>query len=271
MRIETIPGASAARLTDEQAGAIDVMWYGFRPLASLEGLSGPERAAVHRQNVERRKLDLADYQRFLGRFVEEGRGCLTFEEHVAHGRPKVPEPPWEPGGTRRDNEDLRPLRQGFVGATRDALLENDRARAKLEKRRMPLDVQVEASVAVKARVAGREIGVEKSLTDGSDTGLVGLGLMTEKCKLDEGGKCVTKLGGAAIANGGLESVEISTGATYMRASCDAVAGGLKAGRTIDLGALALRAEAKLGVNVQLLDAETVRRALSNEDFWTKKR
>jgi hypothetical protein len=269
MRVETITGAPAARFTDEQRGSIDVIWNGFRPLASLEGLTGEERAAVHRLNVERQKLDLGEYEHFLERFVEEGRGCLTFEEHVAHGRPKVPEPPWEPGGTTRDNEDLRPLRQGFIGATREALHQNEKIRAKLEERRVPLDVNGECSVAVRAQVAGREVGAQASLTDGSAAAWYAVGPLAAKCTLDQAGRtsCVGKVAGVTVSDRGVESLEISTGATYARASRDRVAAGLSVGTTIGV----VRAEAKLGLAVQLLDAETVRRALSDEDFWSKKR
>lgn len=273
MRIETIPGAPAARFTDEQRGSIDVLWNGFRPVASLEGLNGEERAAVHRLNVERRKLDLADYERFLDRFVEEARGCGTRDEHIAHGRPKAPDAPWEPGGTQRDNEDLRPMGQGFLRATREALYQNEEIRAKIEARRLPLDVDGECSVAVGARAAGREVGVQASLTGRSATASYALGPLAAKCTLDEEGRtrCVANVSGLTVSDHGVESLEISTGATYARASSETVAAGVRLGRTVGGDGLSVRAEAKIGLKVQLLDAETVRRALSDEDFWSKKR
>jgi hypothetical protein len=273
MRVETIPGAPAARFTDEGRDSIDVIWNGFRPLASLQGLSGEERAAVHRLNVERRKIDLADYERFLAEFGEEARGCRTLEELVAHGRPRVPEPPAERGAMQGERADLDAIHGGFIHATLEGLWDITRIRAKLDAHRLPLDVRIEASVGLKARVGGRVVGAETSLTDLSGTGSYGAAGVTEKCKLDELGEtsCATAIGGATVSSRGLESLEIATGATYARATRETVAAGVRLGRTIGGEELALRAEAKLGLNVQLLDAETVRRALSNEDFWTKKR
>jgi hypothetical protein len=273
MRVETIPTAPAARFIDEPAGAIDVLWNGFRPLASLERLSGEERAAVHRLNVERRKLDLADYERFLDQYVKEAQQFRTLDECIAHGRPEIPHFPWEPGGTQSDNEDLRALKQGFTHATAEALLEIGKIRARLEARRMPLDVGVEASVALKVRVADREVGAQASLPDRSASAWYGVGPAAARCTLDEAGRttCAANVAGLTVSDRGVESLEISTGATYARASRESVAAGLKLGRTIGVDGLSIRAEAKLGVSVQLLDAETVHRALSSEDFWTKKR
>jgi hypothetical protein len=272
MRIDDIPGAPAARLTDEQRGSIDVVWNGFRPLTSLEGLSGEQRAEAHRQNVARRKADLADYERFFDRFVADGRRCRTLDEIIAFGRPKLPDFPWERGGTMRENGDLASIHQRIQAATREALFDITKIRADIEKRRMPLDVQLEASVGVKAVVGGRSIGSEKSLTDDSTTGSYGAGPVTEKCRQDAAGKesCVTNVAGMSVSNRGVESLEATAGPTYLRASRETVALGVRAGPKISIGALSLRAEAKVGANVKLLDAETVRRALSNEDFWCKK-
>ncbi|HEY6004805.1 MAG TPA: hypothetical protein VIV57_18155 [Anaeromyxobacter sp.] len=273
MRIETIPGAAAARFVDEAGGAIEVVWNGFRPPASLEGLSGEARTAVHRANLARRKLDLADYERFLDRHVEEARRLRTVDEDIAHGRPKIPEGPWEPGATMSERQDLASVNQGFVHDTTKAILDLVEIRSKLEARRMPLDVGLEASVGLKVRVGDRMVGAEASLTDGSVAGSYGAGGVVGKCWLDEAGKtgCAAIAGGAKVSSGGIESLEISTGLGYARASRESVAAGVKVGRTIGGDAFSVRAEAKVGLNVQLLDAETVRRALSNEDFWTKKR
>lgn len=273
MRVETIPAESAARFIDGPGGAVDVLWNGFRPLASLEGLSGEKRAAVHRLNVERRKLDLADYGRFLDRFVEEARGCRTLDEHIAHGRPTIPDFPWEPGRTMSENKDLSAVHRRFIHGTTEALLDLAKIRAQIEARRLPLDVDLEGSVALKARVADREVGVQASLPARSATASYGVGPAAAKCVLDQAGgtRCAANVAGATLSDRGVESLEISTGATYARASRETVAAGLKLGRTIGGDGLSLRAEAKLGLNVQLLDAETVHRAFSSEDFWSKKR
>jgi hypothetical protein len=272
--MELISGAPAARVTDEQLGSVDVQWNRFRPLESLEGLSGDDRAAAHLRNVGRRKLDLADYARFVERFVDEARRCCTLDEYIAHGRPKIPQPPPERGARESERRHLDDIYREFTDATREGLYQITKSRAKLESRRMPLDVNPECAVGAKAKVAGRSVGVQGSLTDRSISVWYGSGRVTTRCTLDQkGARCVRNVAGVTISDRGVDSIEVSTGPAYVRMSPETVALGLKVGRVVggDGARVSVGAEVKAGLNVQLLDAETVRRALSNEDFWAKKR
>jgi hypothetical protein len=270
MRVDSTSPASLPSC--EPSPRIDVEWNRFRPLVPLEGRSPAERAEAHRVNVERRKLDLSDYQAFLKEHVEGAKRCKTLDELIAHGRPKSPEMPGEAYADRGERRDFDDLYGRFVHAMRDALGDLNRARAKLEGRRLPLDVQVDASAAVKASLAGREFGVDASLSDRSAAATVGGAGTTARCARDAGGdtRCSGTVAGITASRDGVDSVEVKLGGGYGRIGGGSVAAGVAVGRRVGNEAVSVRAEAKLGVDVKLLDAETVYRAFSPIDYWTTK-
>jgi hypothetical protein len=270
MRVDST--SSAAPPSCEPSPRIDVEWNRFRPLVPLDGRSPADRAEAHRVNVERRKLDLADYEAFLKEHVEGAKRCRTLDELIAHGRPRSPQTPKESYADRGERKDFDDLDERFLGAMSDALEDISRIRAKLEGRRMPLDVRVDASATVKASLAGREFGVEASLADRTVAATVGGAGTTTRCARDAAGdtRCSGTVAGITASRDGVESVEVRLGGGYGRIGRGSVAAGVAVGRRVGDEALSVRAEAKLGVDVKLLDAETVRRAFSPVDYWTSK-
>jgi hypothetical protein len=271
MRVDSTSAATVPSC--EPSPRIDVEWNRFRPLVPLEGRSPADRAEAHRVNVERRKLDLSDYQAFLKEHVEGAKRCKTLDELIAHGRPKLPDAyPWERGASTAENQDLAAVHKTFSSRTGAALDELGRLRAELQGRRLPLDVRVDAAVAVKASLAGREFGVEASLSDRSAAATVGGAGTTARCERDARGdtRCSGTVAGVTASRDGVDSVEVKLGGGYGRIGGGSVAAGVAMGRRVGNDAVSVRAEAKLGVDVKLLDAETVHRAFSPVDYWTSK-
>lgn len=256
----------------EPAPEIDVQWSKFRPLVPLEGRSPADRAEAHRVNVERRRLDLSDYQAFLKEHVEGAKRCRTLDELIAHGRPRVMTGPKERDGSERETKELGRLDERFRQAATAALYDLGCVRAKMEGRRMPLDVRVDASAAVKASLAGREFGVEASLADRTAAATVGGAGVTARCGADGKGatRCSGTAAGVTFSGDGVDSVEVKLGGGYGRIAGGSVVAGVAVGHRVGNEALSVRAEAKLGLDVKLLDAETVYRAFSPVDYWTTK-
>lgn len=269
MRVE--PGPIPSAVPAAGAGAVDVVWTSFRPLFRLEGRTPEQRSEAHRVNVAHRKLDLADFEAFLRRHGEAARTCRTVDALLAHGRPVLPSSPKEAYATRSERGDLDALDARFVHALTDALAELDGIRARLEGRRRPLDVRVDASLALKARVGGREYGVEASLPDRTAAASLGGAGAAARCALGPAGevRCGVVVAGISASGGEVDSIELKVAGAYGRLGAGAVAAGVAAGREVGGEALALRAEAKVGLDVKLLDAETVRRAFSPEDSWRR--
>ncbi|WP_242372379.1 hypothetical protein [Anaeromyxobacter sp. SG26] len=260
----------------EPHGARDLLWSGFRPSYSLCGRSPEQRAAVHRANVALRRLDLADFERFLGEWVASAKACRTLDELAAH--PRVIDPvrelqPWEPGAVTAENQDLAAIHGRFRHALAEALGAVERHRARLERRPAPLEVSAEGAVGLELDVGALRIGAQASLRERAVTASLGARRVAVRCALDEAGRpgCVVKTPVLTATRDRLELPELRHGVVSGGARRDGFT--VQVGPSARLGSdrLHLRARAELGVRVQLLDVETARRALSNEDFWTKKR
>jgi hypothetical protein len=275
----SLPGVTVLP-PDGEGAAVDVLWNGWRPLVPLDGLAADARARAHRSNVATRRGDLRRFEAFLSRFVAEARAARTMDALLAHGRPRRPDFAWERGATRDENADMQDVNGGFAHALRDALLALERVRAPLEGRRPALDVSVEASAAVRAKLGRHESGVCVSATDGTATVAYATGAVRTSSRLDASGRVGAVSGAARVAGGSasvsvgrdrIESVELRAGAAYARVAGTAVAAGIAAGRTLAAGRASIAAEARLGVRLQLLDPEIARRALSRDDAWRRDR
>ncbi|ABS25521.1 hypothetical protein [Anaeromyxobacter sp. Fw109-5] len=275
-RIESSATPHVALPPREPQGARDLLWNGFRPSYSLHGRTPEQRVLAHRANVAHRRLDLEDFKRFLGEWVASARTCRTLDALAAH--PRVIDPirelqPWEPGATTAENQDLAAVHGDFRHELADALREVERHRARLERRPEPLAVRLEATVGLEAAVRGGRVGAQVSLPDGVATASLGARRATLRCELDRAGgtRCSVQRAAFTASPDGLEPLEVARAAVSGSARRDGF--GLTAGPALRLGSrgLHLEAQARIGVRVQLLDVETARRALSSEDFWTRKR
>jgi hypothetical protein len=272
-RIESSAAPHVVLPPREPLGARDLLWNGFRPPYSLRGRPPEQRALAHRANVAHRRLDLEDFKRFLAEWVASARACRTLEELAAH--PRVIDPirelqPWEPGATTAENQDLAAVHGGFRHELADALREVERHRARLERRPEPLDVRLDATIGLEVGVRRGRVGAQVSLPDGVVTASLGARRATLRCELDRAGRTSCAVQTAALA-ASADGLEVARAAVSGSARRDGF--GLAAGPAIRLGrsGLDVEAQAKVGLRVQLLDVETARRALSSEDFWTRKR
>jgi hypothetical protein len=172
-------------------------------------------------------------------------------------------------------KDLDAVDSDCVHLVREALAEIGRIRARLARRREPLDVQVDAKLGVRVEYAGVSCGAGVSSSGGVDVGCKGAASAGVRLAADGRASEWIAAGPLGVVRAGdrIESVTYSSGPAYGRLGTSAVAVGIGAKRALGTGTAGpkVSAEARLGVDVQLLDAETVRRALSNEDFWAKKR
>jgi hypothetical protein len=275
-RIESSAAPHVVLPPREPLGARDLLWNGFRPPYSLPGRTPEQRAFAHRANLAHRRLDLEDFKRFLAEWVASARACRTLEELAAH--PRAVDPirelqPWEPGATTSENQDLAAVHGGFRHELADALREVERHRARLERRPVPLDVRLEATIGLEAGVRGGRVGAQASIPDGVVTASLGARRATLRCELEGAGRtrCSVQTAALTASTDGLEALEVARAAVSGSARRDGF--GLAAGPAIRLGrsGLHVEAQAKVGLRVQLLDVETARRALSSEDFWTRKR
>lgn len=257
-------------------GARDLLWNGFRPPYALRGRSPEQRALAHRANVAHRRLDLEDFKRFLAEWVRSAKACRTLDELAAH--PRVVDPirelqPWEPGAVTAENQDLAAVHGEFRHELAEALGEVERHRARLERRPAPLEVKLEATVGLEVGQGGRRVGGQVSLPDGTVTASLGARRASVRCELDRAGRTRCSLQSAAFSASadGLDAPEVARASISGTAQRDAFT--VQAGPALRLGrsGLHLEAQARLGVRVQLLDVETARRAVSNEDSWTRKR
>lgn len=259
----------------------DVAFTALRPMFRLEGRSPADRARAHELNVAHRWMDLQDFEKFLSAFVAEARTAKTLDAFIAHGRPVFAT--WEdrlrePGASFSERRDLEPVIGAFRAALRDALGELEGIRAGLEGRRAPLDVDLKASVAVKAHVHGAQFGIEASLDDRAAGASFGTPMASWRSSSKDGvATDRIDLGGGPVAvtldRDRIESVELrSPVGAYARLEGSAVEIGIAAGRRFGRReGLCLDLQAKAGVSVNGIDPETVRRALSNRDEWAVKR
>jgi hypothetical protein len=251
----------------------ELHWTGWRRLRSLEGLRGEARAAAHRANIADRQRDLEDFRAFCRQLRERLQRCTTDEERIALGQLLRPEVPLEPGATRAERTDFMRIQEEFTGETRGVLAEVGRTRARLEGRREPLDARLELKVGLRIDGGSGTCGVGATLDGGIDAG----------CRAPAGGAAGIERDGRAsrsVAAGTasvtfvgdrIESVELAHGGAYGRVGRSSVAIGLGGQRAVSApGAkVTVSVEARVGVDVQLLDRETVRRALSPENRWAK--
>jgi hypothetical protein len=262
-------------LASSEPGVVDLHWNGWLPTYSLLGRTADERARVHGVNVANRRLSVEAFGRFLERWVAAAGRCATEDEIVALGRPRVPDAPGEPGALPGERADLDSFNGPCKRLLREALAEVDRLRAGLAGRRRPLDVRPDLRLALEVKGHGRSCRVAASASGGVAAGCrttAGVG-----ARVDPDGRASTTLTAGPVtvtaAGDRIESVELAAGGAYARLGASSAAAGLGARRELVATPDGVRvsAEARLGVEVELLDAETVRRALSHEDFWAKKR
>jgi len=267
------PSVVAERSSYDPA-VTDLLWHGWLPFFRIEGRTPDERARAHGVNVANRRLGVEAYAGFLDRWVKAARGCSTEDEVIALGRPVLPRFPKEPGARESERKDLDAVDEDCTHLLREALGEVGRIRARLADRRAPLDVRLEARVGLKVETGTGSCSLGASLAGGVEAGcrapaggVVGLGRDGTASRTIAAGPASVTFGADRI-----ESVELSHGPAYVRSGADVAAAGIGGQRALGAGRpVKVSAEARVGVEVQLLDAETVRRALSNEDFWAKKR
>ncbi|WP_242345970.1 hypothetical protein [Anaeromyxobacter terrae] len=275
-RIESSSAPHVVLPPREPHGARDLLWNGFRPSYSLLGRSPDSRATAHRANVALRRLDLEDFERFLAGWVESAKACRTLEDLAAHPRAVNPIrelQPWEPGAVTAENEDLAAIHQGFVHALGEALGEVERHRARLERRPAPLQATADVSVGLELTVGPAHLGAQASLAEREVSASLGARSAALRCGLDAAGRpsCAAKTPVLTATKDRLEPPEVRYGALSGSARRDGFT--VQVGPSARLGTDRVNAQvrAEVGLRVQLLDAETVRRALSSEDFWTRKR
>ncbi len=275
-RIESSASPHVVLPPQEPHGARDLLWNGFRPFYPLRGRAPEQRALAHRANVASRRLDLADFERFLAAYVASAKACRTLDELAAHPRaldPILALAPWEPGAVTAENQDLAAIHARFRHALADAHREVERHRARLEGRVAPLEVTVEAAVGLELAVGDLRLGVQASVPDRAVSGTLGARRATLRCELDRAGgaRCAAQTPAFTASKDRLELPELRQGALSGSARRD--------GFTVQVGPAArigternhAEAQATVGVRVQLLDVETARRALSPRDEWTTRR
>jgi hypothetical protein len=270
-----VDGPSVAAVSSGEPGVVDLEWNGWLPMYRLDGRSPDERAKIHGINVANRRHSIAAFGAFLERLVEAARRCRTEDEVIALGRPRLPEGPPEPGARRGERKDLDAIDSDRVHLVREALAELGRIRARLAGRREPLDVALEAKVGLRLENAKGSCAIGAGLQGGLDGGCKASAGAGEGVEADGTARRALAAGPVSVTFAGdrIESVELSRGPAYARLERSSAAVGLGGRRTLATGpgGARLSAEARLGVDVRLLDAETVRRALSGEDCWAKKR
>lgn len=268
-----VDGPYVAAFATSSPGVTELVWNGWLPMYRLEGRSPDERARAHGVNVANRRLSVEAYAGFVGRWKAALHRCRTEAEVVALGRPARPQGPAEPGASRGERADIDAVDEGALDAFKGALAEAARVRARLAGRRLPLEVTVDAKLGVRVELGAAACTAGASAARAVDAG----------CRAPAGGGAGLEADGTALrtvaagpasatlAGDRLESVELSRGPAYVRLGRSSAAVGLGGQRALSSGPGGARAsvEARLGVEVQLLDAETVRRALSREDHWAE--
>jgi hypothetical protein len=269
-----VDGPNLLALESNEPGVSDLIWNGWLPLYSLEGRSPADRARAHAINVVNRRLSVAAFGRSMERLVEAARRCRTEDEVIALGRPRLSYGPAEPGAQLGERQDISGIDRLYVRVVRDTLGELGRIRASLAGRRMPLDVKADLRAALLVDGDKGSCSVGASASGGLSArckGAVGAGGRLGADGLVSG---AVSAGPVTVATSGdrIESVELSGGPAYARLGRSSAALGLGVKRGLATGPAGVRvsAELRLGVDVELLDAETVRRALSREDWWAKK-
>jgi hypothetical protein len=269
-----VDGPSVAAF-ESSPGVTELHWNGWGPLRPLDGLGPDERARVHAANLASRRRSVDAFAAFVDRWRGALRRCRTEEEVVALGRPARPAGPAEPGAARGERADLDAIDARVLDVLRDALAEAGRVRDRLAGRRSPLDVDVEVKVGLRIQAGPVACAAAASAAGGVEAG----------CRAAAGGAAGLDADGAptravaagpvsvTVAGDRIDSVELARGPAYARLGRSSVAAGLGGQRTLAVapGGARLSAEARLGVELRLLDAETVRRALSGQDEWAKRR
>ncbi len=256
-------------------GPVAPVWRGLTPLHDLTGLTGEQRANVHRMNLRVSDLDGRAYASYVEQYVQGARRCRTVDELRAYGPLQQAAQDYEPGATLSEREAF--FRRVIDRRTTDlsaGLREAGDLILRLEGRPVPLDVFFDASVTAKVEMGGRTYGGTLSAR-GDVTPQVGAaGVTLERGRTEIGADAGLMGAKLAFAGGRLESAEISArAAPGVRAFTKQSRGAVEAGVAIGGkaggkgGRPALHVEGKASVGVNLLTADVVRRALSRKSFW----
>jgi hypothetical protein len=258
-------------------------WEGLRPLYSLEGRPPDDRARAHAANVRIREGDADRYASYLERFLEGARRCRTAEELRAYGRPAIPTADHPPGATQAEDDALDFAHRRAFRAYERECRERSGLMAHLEGRAAPLEVTVEAQVSAALASGGRRVGGFDASLEGDGmcmSATAGRGTSTARAtsksdRIEVAPAISTPVGAATLGrNGKLDRLEVTpmpgqAVGPYLATTGESVSVGLKGGSRIERGGLEASLQAKLGLRLQLLDAETVRLALT--DWYAAKR
>jgi hypothetical protein len=236
-----------------------------------------QRSETHRINLANRRLDHADYERYLDRWVAGLRSCRTREELAAYGDPQAP-PSSTPGDlTSREAEDFFDLQWHALSHWKRAVGAQADVELRLRGLPVPLSAELSASAQVSLGLGNRQLAAGASVGPAGVTADAALGSRTQKLTVSGGphapltaGRQVGVPGAVATTSGGdrldrleLEAFPTAAASPFVATDGRSVEVGARAGRTVKKGAVVVGAEARASVKVNLLSRNVALWALTN--------
>jgi hypothetical protein len=200
----------------------------------------------------------------------------------AYGRPAEPTSDHPPAVTKAEEDQLDfAYRRAFRAYERECR-ERSGLMAHAEGRTAPLEVTVEAQVSAALASGGRRVGFTASLggdrvrtSASAAQGPSTARAMSKSDRIEVAPAISTPVGTATLGQGGkLDRLEVTpmpgqAVGPYLATSGESVSVGLRGGTRIERGGFEASLQARAGLRLQLLDAETVRLAMT--DWYAPKR
>ncbi|BDG01826.1 hypothetical protein [Anaeromyxobacter oryzae] len=235
------------------------------------------RSETHRINLANRRLDLADYERYLDRWAAGLKGCRTPEEVAEYGEPAPPPSSMPAGWTAREGEDFEALHQRGLGLLERTMREKGEVELRLAGMPVPLSVELSASAQVSVAAGDRQLAAGASIGRGGVTADAVFGSRNQRITASVGpstpltaarqvglpGATVTTSGGERLDRLELEAFPGAPVSPFVASDGRSVELGVRAGRRLKEGPVEVAVEGRASARWNLLSTETVRWALSS--------
>ncbi len=247
-----------------------------RPIFEFRPELNP-RSETHRINLANRRLDLADYERYVDRWVAGLERCRTPEEVAEYG-PAEPPPTRTPWGTSpAEQQDY-----DRIGHHADVLYRRSfgsKADAELRAAGLavPLSVELSASAQVGVAAGDRQIAVGASIGPSGVTVDATFGSTVQRITTSAGpstpfsagrqvgvpGATVTTSGGERLDRLELEAFPSAPASPFVASDGRSVELGVRAGRDLNEGPVRVAVEGRASVKVNLLSRDVAYWALTH--------